>query len=97
MSMNDVASLIRRITPEIQKLVDLEFAKTGGAPDARSTLDQVNLKGGDLIVYDYLDFGEAGVAFDHLTYMIDETGIEPTKNQLLLVADIHRKLSETRK
>lgn len=95
--MNDVASLIRRITPEIQNLVDLEFTKTGGYPDAGSALDQVSLKGGDLIVYDYLDFGEAGVAFDHLTYMIDETGIELTKNQILLVADIQRKLSELRK
>ncbi len=93
--MNDVASLIRQMTPEIPKLVDVEFAKIEGAPVAGNALDQVNLKGGDNIIFEYLDFGELGVAFDHLTYMIDETGIELTKNQRILVAEIRGKLPKS--
>ena len=74
--MKELVSMIKMVTPEIQSLVDLEFAKLLGEPEPGSALDQVNLKDGDKIVYDYLEHGEAGVAFDHLIYMVEETGIE---------------------
>ncbi|WP_371170025.1 hypothetical protein [Aliiroseovarius sp. 2305UL8-7] len=74
--MADVVSLIRFITPSIQKLVDLEFEKLASEPDTGSALDQINLRGGDKIIYEFLINGEPGMAFDHLAYMIEETGIE---------------------
>lgn len=68
--------MIRLVTPKIQELVDLEFAKLADQPEASTALDQVGLNGGDKIVYEYLDHGEAGLAFEHLRYMVYETGIE---------------------
>lgn len=92
-SMDDVASLIKLITPNIQKLVDAEYAKVNGSPVPGTALDQVNLIGGDNVVYDYLEHGELGVAFDHLSYMIDETGIELTLSQRRSIAEINVKLA----
>jgi len=73
--MKQAIKLINQVLPEIQKLVDAEFLKVGGNPNPDSPLSQVNLLGGDKIVHDYLEHGEVGVAFDHLNYMIDETGV----------------------
>ncbi|WP_152612652.1 hypothetical protein [Leisingera sp. ANG-M7] len=73
--MNEVYDLIKLVTPEIQKLVDAKFTEFDGVPPTGSSLDQVNLLGGNRIVYDYLEHGELRVAFEHLEYMIDETGI----------------------
>ena len=74
--MVDLASKIRIVTPEIQSLVNLEFAKAPNDPEPGSPLDQVNLRGGDRVVYEYLEHGEFGLAVDHLNYMVEETDIE---------------------
>ena len=76
--MSEIEFAIRLVTPEIQELVDLVFAKLSGEPEPGTALEQVNLKGGDTIVYEFLEHGEFGLAFDHLTYMVEVTGIELT-------------------
>lgn len=77
--MTKIVSMIKNVTPRVQELVDLEFAKLPSAPEPGSRLDQANLKNGDKVIYEYLDHGELGLAFDHLTYLIDETEIELTQ------------------
>lgn len=91
--MTDVVSLIKLVTPNIQMLVDAEFAKLSGDPKPGSALDQVNLAGGDKIVYDYLEHGEPRMAFDHLLYMVTETGIELTSDLQSVLAGIVGGLS----
>jgi hypothetical protein len=91
--MEKVIELINEATPEIQKLVDMEFAKVGGNPHPDSPLNQVNLLGGDRIVQDYVDHGEVGLAFDHLNYMVDETGIKLAPNIRAILAEISSVIS----
>lgn len=48
------------------------FAAVNGSPEPGSPLDQVYLLDGRSVVEDYLDHGEAELAFEHLLYMIRE-------------------------
>jgi hypothetical protein len=90
-AMKRLIQMINELTPEIQRMVDAEFAKIGGPPHPDSSLNQLNLLGGDKIIYEYLQSGEIGVAFDHLNYMIDETNIKlppKTSARLLEISQI---------
>lgn len=71
----------------VQDLVDAEFA-TAGVVAPGSALDQVGLKDGLLVVRDYLQHGELGVALDHVLYVIREL-------DLAIPADIYAVLSRT--
>ncbi|NRP26292.1 hypothetical protein XMM379_003006 [Aliiroseovarius sp. xm-m-379] len=86
--MENVAIMIRALTPQIQRCVDMEFAKLSGEPEPGTALDQVNLKNGDKVIYEYLEFGENGLAFDHLTYMIEESGITLSPHTLDAISKI---------
>ncbi|HSS64845.1 MAG TPA: hypothetical protein VLS27_10445, partial [Gammaproteobacteria bacterium] len=58
-----------------------------------SPLAQTGLRDGKEIVIGHLSHGEAGVALEHLVYMIKETGIaisEKTRNQLREAASVMR-------
>jgi hypothetical protein len=66
----EVAELILRAATEAQSLVDRSYA--AGEPEAGSALDQAGLRDGLVIVQDYLRHGEAGLAFEHLAYMVNE-------------------------
>lgn len=88
--MEKVIKLINVATAEIQKLVDMEFAKVGGNPHPDSPLNQVNLLGGDRIVHEY---NEVGITFDHLNYMVEETGIKLTPNMKAKLAEISKIIS----
>ncbi|MEL6687959.1 MAG: hypothetical protein AAFP97_10095 [Pseudomonadota bacterium] len=66
---------LRFLTSEIQTLVDAKFEEIEGEIPTDSPLSQVNLLTGDQVVYGYLADGEFNLAFHHLKYMVDETGI----------------------
>jgi hypothetical protein len=73
--MDDVEDLIRKALSEVTVLMERAFTEVGGVPLPYSALDQAGLLDGETIVLDYLRHGEAGIAFEHLIYMIDESGL----------------------
>jgi hypothetical protein len=70
--MREAEHFIRQALPEVGALIERAFAEVGGSPVAGSALDQAGLVDGVSIVEDYLRHGEAGVALEHLVYMIHE-------------------------
>src|SRR5476649_135600 len=66
----DPVPAIRRAASEAQ--TDLDRLYAAGMPTAGSALDQAGLRDGMAIVENFLDHGEAGVALEHLLYMINE-------------------------
>lgn len=67
-------SLILDAAEEAQALLDELYRQTPKpAPD--SPLGQAGLRDGASLVRDYLEHAEAGVAFEHLVYMITEPGL----------------------
>jgi hypothetical protein len=85
MEMSEIHDNIAQAADEAQRLLNIEFAKWGGHPPAGSALDQAGLRDGREIVVDFLLHGEAGLALEHLVYMIHETGIalsDESRNQI---------------
>ena len=70
--MNEAEHFIRQALPAVGTLMERAFAEVGGSPVPGSALDQAGLIDGVSIVEDYLRHGEAGVALEHLIYMIEE-------------------------
>jgi hypothetical protein len=68
----DPTQLIRAALPEVSALMTQAFDAVGGTPVPDSELDQLGLANGAAIVEDYLAVGEAGLALDHLIYMVRE-------------------------
>ena len=91
--MASTSSLIRLLTPKIQQLVDLRFGSLTGEPESNLSLDQAGLRQGDQIIYEFLDHGEHGLAFEHLVYMIEEAGIALAPEQRRTLDQISAKLS----
>ncbi len=73
----NIRDLIEEILREVMPLIADRFAAVG-QPHPDSPLAQVFLADGDEVVLDYLDHNEAGIAFDHLLYMIDAVDIPIT-------------------
>jgi hypothetical protein len=69
----DVTPYIRRVAEEAQSLLDAAYALEAGLAGDR--LEQAGLRNGLAIVEDYLTHGEAGVALEHLLYMIIEPAL----------------------
>lgn len=59
------------VLDEVSTLMSAEYAQLGPLPDDHP-LAQSGLENGTEIVLDYIAHGEAGVALDHLSYMIKE-------------------------
>lgn len=70
--MNETEQLIRQALTEVGPLMERAFAEVGGSPVPGSALDQAGLTDGVGIVEDYLEHNEAGVALEHLIYMVHE-------------------------
>ena len=70
--MNQPEQLIRQALTEVGLLMERAFAEVGGSPVPGSALDQAGLSDGVGIVEDYLEHNEAGVALEHLIYMVRE-------------------------
>jgi len=68
-----------RISEAIQGMTQAELAGT--------CFDQAGLRDGLTIVEDFLRAGEFGVAFDHLLYMVVETGVELSPDARRFVED----------
>jgi hypothetical protein len=64
------SALIRRAAIEAQSMIDRLYM--AGEPAAGSSLDQAGLRDGLRVVEDFLSHNEAGVALEHLLYMIVE-------------------------
>ena len=73
-----VESLILGATEEAQALLDELYRKTPERAPG-SALDQAGLRDGVSVVRDYLEHGEAGLAFEHLIYMIIEPRLQLTE------------------
>ncbi len=71
MFFTPLESWIEQAAIKTQELVNQEFDRVG-TPQPGSALDQLGLRDGLEIVRDYLQHGEAGVAFEHLLYMVKE-------------------------
>lgn len=59
------------VLKEITALMSIAHEQTGPVPDDHP-LAQAGLENGGEIVLDYVDHNEAGLAFEHLLYMINE-------------------------
>jgi hypothetical protein len=66
---------IRQALTEVEALMRAAFAKVDGLAPPGSALDQNGLRDGRDIVLEYLDAGEAGLALEHLIYMVHEPGL----------------------
>lgn len=66
----EAGPLIRRAATEAQSMLDRLYA--AGEPAAGSPLDQAGLRDGLQVVEEFLSHNEAGVALEHLLYMIAE-------------------------
>jgi hypothetical protein len=62
--------LIRSVAEEAQAQLDTIYERGNPPPD--SDLDQAGLRNGLAIVEEFLTNGEAGLAFEHLVYMVTE-------------------------
>ena len=79
------------IAENIQGLINLEYERVNWEPEPESALDQAGLRNGLDIVKDYIKHGEAGVAFDHLLYMIEETSVQLSKDSWTRLLNIANK------
>lgn len=86
----DPVSAIRRAALEAQ--VELDRMYAAGAPTTGSALDQAGLRDGIAIVEDYLSHGEAGVALEHLLYMINESQLALSAQSRTDVAQVASSL-----
>jgi hypothetical protein len=69
---NEIEAHIKAALSEVMELMKLAYARVSGSPEPGSALDQAGLFDGDKIVLDYLRHGEAGLALEHLIYMVSE-------------------------
>lgn len=67
----DLREDLLEVLDEVSTLMSAEYAQLGPLPDDHP-LAQSGLENGAEIVLDYIAHGEAGVALDHLFYMIKE-------------------------
>jgi hypothetical protein len=71
----EVGLLVRRALSEVEELMQAAFERTGESGIEGTALDQAGLADGGVIVIDYLAHNEAGLALDHLLYMIIEPSL----------------------
>lgn len=78
----------RKTNPDIAKLLEATEKAQGLIEELyrtdplNPTFDQTGILYGREIITDYLDHNEWGVAFEHLLYMIHESGIAFPENEL---------------
>lgn len=76
---------IRRALLEVDALMSRAFAAASQSPEPDGALDQCGLRDGADIVSDYLRHGEAGVAFEHLIYMVCELSLPISREAFTLI------------
>jgi hypothetical protein len=76
---------------EISTLMSTAYEQLGPVPEGHP-LAQEGLRNGAEIVLDYVDLNEAGVAFEHLIYMINEPPLAVSDECINVLARIAKKL-----
>lgn len=76
---------------EISKLMSVAYEQLGPVPEDHA-LAQAGLENGGEIVLDYVDHNEAGIAFDHLLYMINEPSLVVSEECIKILAQIAKSL-----
>lgn len=88
---NDLRADFVEALEEISTLMSIAYDQLGPVPEDHA-LAQAGLKNGGEIVLDYVDHNEAGVAFEHLLYMIDEPPLVVSEKCVKVLARIAKSL-----
>ncbi len=88
----DVEGDLRQALVKVKLLMAEAFNQVGGTPMPGTALDQCGLRDGDEVIEDYLRHGEAGVAFEHLLYMILEPRLPISMETYELIDRVGRAL-----
>lgn len=76
---------------EISTLMSIAYEQLGPVPEDHA-LAQAGLENGAEIVLDYVNHNEAGVAFEHLLYMINEPPLVVSEECMKVLARIAKTL-----
>ncbi|OOL36855.1 hypothetical protein [Pseudomonas sp. FSL W5-0299] len=76
---------------EISTLMSIAYDQLGPIPEDHA-LAQAGLENGGEIVLDYVDHNEAGVAFEHLLYMINEPPLVVSEKCIKILGRIAKSL-----
>ena len=79
---NDLRADFVEALEEISTLMSIAYDQLGPVPEDHA-LAQAGLENGGEIVLDYVDHNEAGVAFEHLLYMINEPPLVVSDREVL--------------
>ncbi len=90
---NETKDKIESIGKNVQSLIDSEFQKVNNKPKEDSPLNQAGMQDGFKIINEYNSEGEFGLAFEHILYMIYETGIEIDEASLELITELGKKMN----
>ncbi|MFK3774960.1 MafI family immunity protein [Pseudomonas sp. NPDC089406] len=88
---NDLRADFVEALEEITTLMSTAYEQLGPVPQDHA-LAQTGLRDGGEIVLDYVDHNEAGVAFEHLLYMVDEPPLVVSEECLEVLARIAKTL-----
>ena len=88
---NDLRADFVEALEEISTLMSIAYDQLGPVPEDHA-LAQAGLKNGGEIVLDYVDHNEAGVAFEHLLYMINEPPLVVSEKCVKVLARIAKSL-----
>ncbi len=88
---NDLRADFVEALEEISTLMSIAYDQLGPVLEDHA-LAQAGLKNGGEIVLDYVDHNEAGVAFEHLLYMIDEPPLVVSEKCVKVLARIAKSL-----
>jgi hypothetical protein len=79
---NENIELMKKLTNDIQELINIELMKFNNKPPKDHTLSQGGFYDGSEIVNDYIDHNECGIALEHLLYMASEGEVYISLNTL---------------
>jgi hypothetical protein len=91
----DTEGAILRIAAEAQEALNSLYAQDQVVEG--SALDQAGLRDGLQIVEEFIRYGELGVAFDHLRYMISEADLQLSSESLADLSKIEREFGRGRR
>lgn len=88
---NDLMADFVEALEEISTLMSIAYDQLGPVPEDHA-LAQAGLENGGEIVLDYVDHNEAGVAFEHLLYMINEPPLVVSEKCIKILGRIAKSL-----
>ena len=90
---NRTASKIESVGKEIQSLIDVEIKNSNFEIENNSPFNQAGMLDGLHVVNEYNSVGEYGLAFEHVLYMIHETGLKLNKQSSDIINDLAREMN----